>query len=186
MEKITSGGWNTKKYQQHLEQSPQVKSLKMTAFFGGTFSAGQDSFAGRCKSKQWMNGNLLNNTRGLSKHASYMSQSEHLMILSNGGLVTLNKRFFIYLKHPLLSHACRLMSNEHLPSACSKNPFSHNDIGATEVLTWICPCISCELLHRPVKNTNMFEVLNSLLLGEGNCRFDLVDVTKRYIYIYAQ
>lgn len=79
-----------------------------------------------------------------------------------------------------------LMSNKHLPSACSKKPFSSSDIRAAEVLTWICPCISCELLHRPHRTQTSKHVC------WGRIRmFDLGDVTKKmylyhiYIYVYV-
>lgn len=76
------------------------------------------------------------------------------------------------------------MSNKHLPSACSKKPFSSSDIRAAEVLTWICPCISCELLHRPHRTQTSKHVC------WGRIRmFDLGDVTKKmylyHIYIYT-
>ena len=75
---------NLKKYQQHLEQLPQVKSLKMTVFLMEHFLQGVQFRWQMQFPKSQCIWNLLNNIRGLSKHAAYMSQSENLMILSNG------------------------------------------------------------------------------------------------------
>lgn len=96
------------------------------------------------------------------------------------GLVTLNKRFFV--STPSFTVTYSLMSNEHLPSACSKIP---------SVLMTLVPLrywlgfvlVFLVNFFTDLKQAQTCSRFWTLCCWGRICRFDLGDVAKRCIYI---